>query len=683
MSTINISPGHQSGPRSYTQAELRSFVADAELAPLLATLAFLLGDDQLVADELRPPLTPAQAEIFPQGGMTEEQQARAREAAAAGLRRYLSGERSTRPISTERLLAYLTGGAGSEYAALLEHELGLSNPAEDRRIARTDISALRVAVIGAGMSGMAMAYNLAREGASYVLFEKNDDIGGTWLENRYPGCRLDTNNFAYSFSFAQRSDWPDAFSRRDDIWAYFNRIADEFEMNQNVRLNTLVTELRFDDATRLWRVTSQAGSGKPVTETFDVVVSAVGQLNTPSLPDIPGIDDFEGTYCHSARWGSDVVTDSKRVGVIGSGASAYQIVPTIVDDVSTLSVFQRTPPWMMPTPGYQKSLKPGMSTLLTLLPEYARWFRFWQFWLAAEGRMRLVTVDPDWDREAHDNTVSPLNLLLRTQLVERMRAQYTDRPDLLDRVIPTYPPGGKRLLRDDGVWARALKSPRTELITDPIERVTPSGVMLTSGREVGLDVLVYATGFDASNFLSTVTVTGVGGADLHESWSGEARAYKGISVPKFPGLFLLYGPNTNLVVTGSAIFMSECAAEYTVRVLKETVRRGEGPLDVTQDAFDRYVDEIETANRLRAWGVDGVSNWYKTASGTVTQNWPLSLHRYFEDSRIVESSHYVPVASSTVSAQKSRPRGAKIARLSPASPRIPAVQTPAQKKEGQ
>ncbi|EYT55224.1 monooxygenase [Leucobacter sp. UCD-THU] len=646
MSTIEINPSVAPQLPNYSKSELRGLVAGAELPPLLATLAFLLGDERFVSEQVRPPLTPAQAEIFPQGGMSPEQQEQARTLAVEGVARYLSGERAAVSVPPQRILDFLTGGEAQEYEDLLLHELGEpkhGTPTVPRGI---DLSRYRVAVIGAGMSGLAMAYNLKRAGVDHVVFEKNAGCGGTWLENRYPGCRLDTNNFAYSFSFAQRADWPDQFSKRDDIWQYFDVVADEYEIRDKIRFNTYVSSAVFDEDQAKWLVTSAGSDGLPLTEVFDFVVMAVGQLNTPKLPDIPGIEDFAGEWCHSATWPEHLDITGKRVAVVGTGASAYQIVPSIVDQVQGLYVVQRTAPWMMPTPTYQQPLPEGMLTLLQLLPEYAKWLRFWQFWLAAEGRMSLVTVDAEWDRASNASTISMSNLQFREQLLERFRSQFADHPELLERVIPTYPPGGKRLLRDDGSWARALTSPHTELVTDGVEHITPGGLMLVGGREIEVDVIVYATGFAASDFLSTIDVRGTGGTSIREFWDGEARAYKGVSVPGFPGLGMLYGPNTNLVVTGSAVFMSECAAEYIVRLIIEMELRGGRQIDVTDEAYREYAREMDRENRLRAWGVDGFDNWYKNKRGTVTQNWPLSLHRFFEDSRSVETQDYVSVSPS-------------------------------------
>jgi 4-hydroxyacetophenone monooxygenase len=281
-----------------------------------------------------------------------------------------------------------------------------------------------------------------------------------------------------------------------------------------------------------------------------------------------------------------------------------------------------------------------MSWLLKAVPGYPRWFRFWQFWLATEGRLPLVTVDPTWDSAAHNGTVSESNYRLQQQLVARLQAQFDGREDLLASVIPDYPPGGKRMLRDDGAWARALMAENSELVTTSIVEITAAGIKTSDGRVHEVDVIIYATGFKASDFLTPMEIVGKGGQDLHAFWDGDARAYKGTSVPGFPGLYMTFGPNTNLVVTGSAIFMSECSVEYIMNCLKETLDGGGFPLDVRKSAYLEYSDAVDNENALRAWGVAGVHSWYKNATGRVTQNWPFSLHKFYEQSQVINPEAY-------------------------------------------
>lgn len=595
---------------------------------------------------MRPPLTPAQAEVFPQGGMDETTQRLARESAVAGLERLLAGERGAGNLEIRQVVDYLTGSAGDEYLALVDRELGIAGDATAPDWAIDEVApgtTYSVVVIGAGMTGIAMSYRLHQAGIEHVVLEEQSDVGGTWRGNRYPGVRLDTNNFAYSYSFLQKSDWPNQFSEGHDIWDYFSTAADELGVRERVRTDTRVERLELDESTSTWTIHSRHSDGSTDTLTADAVITAVGQLNRPKLPDVPGIEDFAGTWCHTAEWTEDVRVSGERVALVGSGASAYQVVPAIVDDVSELVLFQRTPPWMLPTPAYHDPIKPGMAELLAMVPGYSRWFRFWQSWLATEGRLPLVTVDPSWDRAANENTVSAANLELRRQLVDRLEMQYADRPDLLPTVTPSYPPGGKRMLRDNGVWARALKSPHASVVNTPIERIVPEGIRTTDGVVHEVDVIVYATGFQAAGFLEPMEVVGRDGRTLRDFWHGDAAAYKGTSVPGFPGLHILFGPNTNLVVTGSAIFMSECSIEYVMECLRTSLLAG-APIEVTTEAYERYRDWVDAENSLRAWGTDGVTSWYKNAFGRVSQNWPFPLLTYFDITRRVDIDDHLPTA---------------------------------------
>jgi 4-hydroxyacetophenone monooxygenase len=624
-------------PLTEDEQTIRRMVADAELPPLLAALAHLTGDMTLIRPEFRPPLRSLEAAIEPQGGMTPEIQAAAREAAVAALVAYRDG--GCRPTGTRtpeeihELMKFLTGGAGEEYLSLLDHELSLGTDVGAPTWRKSEVAPdtdFQVIVIGAGMSGIAAAHRLTQAEVPFVVLEKNGDVGGTWLENNYPGCRLDTNNFAYSYSFAQRGDWPQQFSAQGDIRDYFQNVATELGLRDRIRFHTEVLSATWDEATASWSLRIRSADGVEETLTAQAVISAVGQLNRPNYPDIPGIESFTGLALHSARWDPTLDLAGRRVAVIGTGASAYQIVPSIVDQVGELVVFQRNAPWMLPTPGYHADLAAGLAELFERIPAYHQWFRFWQFWIATEGRLPLVQVDPEWNRP---ESVSARNEELRIQLLERLKAQYAERPDLYEKVVPTYPPGAKRLLRDNGVWAQALHQPHVALVTERIAEITPTGVRTTDGVLHEVDVIVYATGFTASDFLAPMRITGRDGVDLHEQWAGDARAHLGIDVPGFPNLFMLYGPNTNLVVTGSIIYMSECAIEYILECLRVLLAGGHRAMECRPEAYDAYSDLIDRENRSKAWGASDVSSWYKNAKGRVTQNWPFPLLTYWQMTR--------------------------------------------------
>ncbi len=623
---------------------LRDALTEAEVPPLLATVAYLTGDLSVLRPELGPnPLMM----LEPDAGIGPEQQAEARALAFDALTRWRDAGRPQPPTPSPEaltsMLEFVVGGVPmAEYRELFLEELGLDGadlraPAwhKDELAPNTDF---RVLVIGAGMSGLLAAHRLKQAGLDVVIIDKDRDAGGTWLENTYPGCRVDVPNLFYSYSFAQRADWPQHYSQQETLLDYFRRCADELELRPLIRFQTEVESLTFDEATAQWHVALRTADG--TTDTIDVhaVVSGVGQLNRPNMPDIKGMDTFAGPAFHSARWQHDVDLAGKRVAVIGTGASSAQLIPVVADQAEQLVIFQRTPNWFAPTPDYHDAVSTRQRRLFQELPSYAQWSRFWLFWRNAEGMLPLVHVDPDW--EPKDRSVGMMNDMLRQMLTAYLELEFADRPDLLEKVLPQYPPSAKRMLRDNGIWARTLKRDDVELVTEPIAEITPNGVRTADGVEHAVDVIVYGTGFQASRFLMPMRVTGRGGVDLHEQWNGDARAYLGVTMPDFPNLFVLYGPNTNIVINGSIIFFSECEVFYVLECIRWMLANGVRAIDCKRDVHDAYNVRIDEGNRARAWGCSTVNSWYKNERGHVTQNWPFSLLEYWQQTHTIEPSDY-------------------------------------------
>lgn len=612
--------------------EIADAVRDADLPSLLAALSVLTGDEALIADDLQPPRSKMGASIKPQGGLTDEAQVKARALSVHALIAYRDrGSPPPNPatLQLERAMKFLARGAGVEYLPLLKHELALPRdlgaPGWRKQESAPDRE-FSVAVIGAGLAGIAASYRLEQADVSYKVFEKNPDVGGVWWENVYPGCRLDTPNFAYSYSFAQKQDWPEQFSRQSEIQNYVSTVADATSVRKHIAFETEVVAMVYDDAAAHWQIETRDKNGCVRKETFDAIITATGQLNKPAYPDIVGLESFGGQMLHSARWPAGLDVRGKRVAVVGTGASAYQIAPAIVDDVAQLLVFQRNPPWMLPTPNYHEEIKPGMAWLLRHVPYYGRWFRFWQFWIAAEGRLPLVEVEPGWD---HPISVGRANEELRLECIEHLKAQLSDRPDLLEKMTPTYPPGAKRMLRDNGVWAAALKQPHAQLITDGILRIEEKGIVTTDGALHEVDIIVMATGFQTSDYLAPIKVIGRDGKNLHQWWAGDCRAYLGITMPGFPNLFMTGGPTTGVVVNGSAIFSAECAVEYALSAIGGLLSGGYAAMDVRQAPFDAFNEWVDAGNLTKAWGVAKTTNWYKNRFGRASQTWPFSLLEYW------------------------------------------------------
>ena len=622
---------------------IEAAVADADVPVLLVSVAQLTGDLSLLREEFRPDAT----NLFdPAAGLSADAQQEARRLAAEALRRHLDEGREPAPAPDDatlrRMMAFLVGDEPVEqYEQLLREELAPAGT--DPRAPTWTASEIApgrtfaVAVIGAGRSGLAAAYRLCQVGIPVTVFEKNDDVGGTWFENTYPGCRVDVPNHLYSFSFAQTTEWPEFFSAQRSLLDYFRWCADELDLRKHIRFGTEVVSATFDEAKQMWLLRVRTPGGEETHE-FNALCSAVGQLNRPNFPTIPGRERFSGPSFHSAQWDHSIDLKGKKVLVVGTGASAAQFIPEVAAEAAEVTVFQRTAPWLAPTPNYHETLSDDLRWLIEVVPDYVRWDRLWLFWRTHEGLLPAAKVDPEWQQQ--DKSVSMPNEFVRQLLTQYLRAEFPE-DELFEKVVPDYPPIAKRILRDNGIWARTLRRDNVGLVTNRIEEITEAGVRTVDGDEYAGDVLIYGTGFQASNFLIPMKITGRGGVDLHERWSGDARAYLGITVPDFPNLFLMYGPNTNIVINGSIIYFSECEAHYIVECFRLLLEQDKRSLECRSEVHDEYNKMIDEANRSMAWGASTVNTWYKNAKGRITQNWPFSLLEYWQRTRAPDPSDYV------------------------------------------
>jgi 4-hydroxyacetophenone monooxygenase len=624
---------------------IRRALEEAHIPTLMLSLVHLTGDESLLSGDIR--LDP---NFFgdPQCGISPQRQAHVRALAFEALRAYRDGKRPLAPNpDRSRILAmlkFLVGDAATgDYAEFLESELSLDGrdgyaPEPFDAIPADRRKDFHVVVIGAGMSGLLAAIRLDEAGVPFTVIEKNANVGGTWYENTYPGCRVDSPNHTYSYSFAPK-DWPQHFSDQKVLLSYFDEVATRYDLRRRIRLETEVTEARWDEASQRWLVAVKSREGRTETVSANAIVAAVGQLNRPRFPDIPGRDRFAGASFHSAQWRHDVSLAGKRVGVIGTGASAFQFVPVIADEARHITIFQRTPPWVSPRAEYFAEIPDGKHWLLNHVPFYAKWYRFWMFWRTSEGLLGSVRRDPGWNDPSH--SVSPENDMLRQLLTAYVRETIGDDPALLAKTIPNYPPAGKRMLVDDGRWLRTLKRDNVTLTEDRIREIDARGLVTQNGVSHAFDVIVYGTGFTASDFLMPMKIYGAGGRELHEHWNGDARAYLGITVPGFPNLFCMYGPNTNIVVNGSIIFFSECEMRYIMGCVRLLLTSGRRALDCKRDVHDRYNERVDAANLDMAWGSPHVTSWYKNRKGRVTQNWPFTLLEFWSRTRAPDPQDYV------------------------------------------
>jgi cation diffusion facilitator CzcD-associated flavoprotein CzcO len=460
-----------------------------------------------------------------------------------------------------------------------------------------------VAIIGSGFGGLGMAIRLRQAGIDTItIFEKADTVGGTWRDNTYPGAACDVPSHLYSLSFAPNPEWTRKFPEQSEIQDYLERTADDFDVRRHVRFGTEVTDATWDDATGTWTLGIRTAAGERETVEADAVVSGLGQLNRPYVPDIAGLEDFDGTVFHSARWDHDHDLRGERVGVIGIGASAIQFVPAVARDAREVVLFQRSANYVAPRkdrpyPAWQRHLFERFPTLQRLYRDSIYW--------RLEARFNVMKRD------------SRLGRWLQGKFAEQLQPLVSD--DLSsEALIPDYPPGCKRILIADD-WYPTLLKPHVKVVTDGVEKVTPHAVVTEDGTEHALDTLIFGTGFRTTEFLAPLRIRGRHGLDLNEVWADGARAFLGLSVPGFPNFFMLYGPNTNLG-HNSILFMIEQQVGYVVQLLQEAVVRDVRAVDVRADAAERYDREIQEAAAGTVWA-EGCHSWYKTEDGRITNNW--------------------------------------------------------------
>ncbi len=462
-----------------------------------------------------------------------------------------------------------------------------------------------ITIIGAGFGGLGTAIELKRAGYTDVtVLERADQVGGVWRDNTYPNAACDVPSSLYSWSFAPNPGWPHRYSRQDEILAYIQRTAAEQGVLDQVRTGVEVTSAAYDGSTRSWHLTTANGE----TIDTDVLVSAVGQLSRPSIPDLPGIDSFEGPAFHSAEWDHSVDLRGKRIAVLGTGASAIQFVPGIQPEAGHVTVFQRSAPYVVPKPDREYT-----RTHNRLFDRYPPTQTF--------GRKLTWVLSEQLNKSFSSR--HPVKHVMKLAWRAQLRAQVRD-PELRAKLKPDYPLGCKRLLFSNE-WYPALARPNVDVVTHPVVEVLPQGVRTDDGTVHDVDVIIYGTGFAATQFLAPMSITGVGGEDLHERWHDGARAYLGLCVPDFPNLFVVYGPNTNL--GGSSIInMLESQSGAITALLRHADEQGAGSVAVRPEAEQRFDDEIQSRLADSVWA--GCSNWYREGSGRVTTNWPGTVAEY-------------------------------------------------------
>ena len=627
-------------------ATLARHIADLSVPTLMLSMVHMAGD-MSVLDGLPLPAGIYLNEV--QGFMSDEDQQLVRDRALTVISNYrdggcvLPGSLSADLIH-EMMNLLVVQEVPDEYVPLLLEELGLDAP-DSREVALEGISAdkrsaFNVVVIGAGMSGILAAQRLEHAGFSYTVIEKNAGVGGTWYENRYPGARVDVGNHFYCYSFAPRDDWSEFFARQPELQSYFEDCAHEFEIYRNIRFETEVVSAAWSETDAHWRVLIRNVDGTTESIYAQSVISAVGQLNRPKLPEIDGRESFAGLAMHSAAWVDGTDLAGKRVAVIGTGASAFQIVPTIAPEVDSLSVFQRSAPWMFPNPHYHDAVGEGVAWAMRHLPYYGRWYRMLIFWPACDGGLPAMKVDPEWPHQ--DRAVSAINDAARDFFTQWMVEQVGGDAELAAKIVPDYVCLGKRTLQDNGSWLGALTRPNVDLITNSIDRIVPDGVVTVDGTLHEVDVIIYATGFHANRYLWPMEIIGQDGAVLGEQWGDEPTAYLGITIPNFPNLFCVYGPGTNLAHGGSLFFHSECQVRYIMECLEMLLESEKSSIECTTLAHDEYNERLQAELETMIWAHPSIRNsWYRNDSGSIYILSPWRLVDYWSWTRKPDADAFI------------------------------------------
>jgi cyclohexanone monooxygenase len=455
-----------------------------------------------------------------------------------------------------------------------------------------------VAIIGAGAGGIAMGIQLASGGYDFTIFDRHDGFGGTWRHNTFPGAACDVPSHLYSFSFALNPRWSKTYANQPEILEYLEKVALDHGLDRHLRANTRIDTVRWDDAQRRWTLTTDHGDAYH----FDVVVSAVGMLDVPNVPSIPGAEKFVGRRFHSSRWDHSKTTAGERVASIGTGASAIQYVPAIAPKTAHLTVFQRTPIWV--SPRFDDPFTPEQHELFERDPSAAQ-------------KLRDAAFDA---YESSSFDVGAAQTLEATELAYSYLMRKVKDPELRAKLMPDYPLGCKRPLMSRD-WFPTFALPHVHLETAPIVEITERGLRTADGAEHQVDTVIYGTGFKAADYLSSLDVYGTAGRRLHDEWRDGAEAYFGTLVAGYPNFFILYGPNTNGV--NSILFIHEVQTAFIRRILDAMGGRGARTVEVTREAQDRYNAEIQAAMDGKVW-LANCNNYYRHPNGKVVTQLPYS-----------------------------------------------------------
>jgi len=604
--------------------ELRTALADGEIHTLLMVYVHL-SHDAAMLDRFAPHI----ASPFSGGG------SKIPEALAEELREKLRQVLVTpgaaregappRALMVRMMSVGVAEAVADEFVPMVMEQSGFERfPARATLPGRTVPPGFKVLVIGGGLTGLLAGIELGRAGYDWEIIEKNEEVGGCWWKNRYPGVGVDTPSHFYSYSFEISPEWTHYRPHGADMREYYRGIADKYGLRDKTRFHTMVTELHFDQKAALWDVTvKDVRTGQTEVIRANAVFNAHGTTDRWHMPEIPGIETFKGVLTHSAGYDETIDLAGKRVGVIGTGASSAQIVATIAPQVSELTVFMRSRHWMINNPETLREVTDEVKWLMRHVPHYKEWFRFRVFWFAADGVYPNVLRDPDWPEDSP--SVSAVNEKLRQFAMGYMEQKMAGRPDLLKKLTPDFPVFSKRIVMDAG-WFDALMMPHATLEDGRIARFTETGIVMSDGTEYTFDVVICATGFDHAKLSKDLRITGRDGHDLDVDWADEEeRAYMGTTIPGYPNYFMSVGPNAGPNHAGGLNIVSEAQVHYMIECLDAMLRRGARTIEPSQAAFERHNRRIDEQMKKMIWSHPKSHSYYQNSKGRPVGPWPFRL----------------------------------------------------------
>ncbi len=623
------------------EARFADAIAVANIPTLLMVLVQLTGETHWLDAPYRPTRQTGMGDND-SGGLQPQHEAEVREATLEAVLAWRAGRPVALAEPSEEMLVDMLSVAMAErippeYGAFVSALLGQTPFLEQAQINVPE--GFNVLVIGAGVSGLCAAVNLKAAGVPFEIIERNPTVGGVWLENKYPGAGVDTPNHLYSYSFAPY-DWKNFFCLRDELYGYLEHVCDEFDIRKSIRFNTSVTRIEYQQARQTWMVETRSPNGTLETREANIVISAAGLFNPPSEPKIDGLDTWTGEKWHTARWPDNATVKDKRVAIIGNGASCMQTAPEIQNDVASLTIFQRSNHWAAPFEQFRKEVPDPLRFLLNECPLYRSWYRVRLGWTFNDRTYQSLFKDPNWTDP--DRSLNAQNDAHRAFFTNYVKAELGDRvDDLLEKVLPKYPPFGKRMLMDNG-WYRMLRNPKVTLVDDRIDHIEGNRIVTVDGSTTEADVLVMATGFDVLRLITTYEAVGRSGQTLRQAWDDDnAKAYLGTVVPDFPNLFILYGPNLQPGHGGSLLFVAEMQVRYILDMIAQMTERGIGAVEVRPDVHERYNTAVDSIHENMVWTHPGMSTYYRNDRGRIVINSPYRNVDFFDMTRHVNIDDYV------------------------------------------